>query len=123
MAGAQTTIKDQLKAVTATATETATMTATTMTMETKAMAAVEAMLQRGVLCLHHYHASCHHDVPHQLTQRSGQFGVKAVEMTARKPAVMVGGCVFASQFTSSKNTLTTTQQRLLVPHSLAQNVG
>ncbi len=45
MAGAQTTINNQLKAATATATETGRMTATTMTMETKATAAAEARWQ------------------------------------------------------------------------------
>ncbi len=46
MAGAQTTINNEQKSVTATATKTATMTETTMTMETKAMAAAEALWQR-----------------------------------------------------------------------------
>ena len=51
MAGAHTTITNQLKAATATATETATMTATTTTMEGKAtaaaMVAAEARQQQG----------------------------------------------------------------------------
>ena len=42
MAGAQTTVNNQLKAATATATATVMMTATAMTMETKASTAVEA---------------------------------------------------------------------------------
>jgi hypothetical protein len=47
MAGAQTTINNQLKAATETVTETATMTATTMTMETKATAVAEVRRQHG----------------------------------------------------------------------------
>ena len=46
MAGAQTTVNNQLKAATATATATVMMTATAMTMETKASTAVEAPQQR-----------------------------------------------------------------------------
>ena len=30
------------------------------------------------------------------TRRSDRFGVEAAKTTARKPAAMVGGCVFAS---------------------------
>ena len=55
MAGAQSTINNQLKAATATVTETATMTVTTMTIKTKVTAAAaaarhEAWWQRGSGC-------------------------------------------------------------------------
>ena len=36
------------------------------------------------------------DVPNRQTQRSNQFGVEAAATLAQKPAIMVGGCVFAS---------------------------
>jgi hypothetical protein len=44
---------------------------------------------------HRRQASCHHDIPNRWTRRSYKFGVGTAEMTARKPATMVGGgCMF-----------------------------
>jgi hypothetical protein len=76
------------------------------------------LLPFRLLHLHCRHTSYHHDVPNRRMQRSNQFSVEAAKTTDQKPATMVGGCVFTLANLPSKNTLTTTQQRLLTRRDL-----